>query len=1066
MMRKLTHQPLSRLTLAVFGAVLASSGIAVHASEITDASFPELLPDTEWTLLSSIEDQYPTDASWTPDCTDPTKCAKYTGVESDMIKNVDSPISGGSDYDNSLSPFYDGSGVGNHEGKTLLVSSLKDVQGFIYGYSNTNGYRDDSYMPSAVAKNNTLVIDLGNFDGPAHAIRGATTFNIGSVASVAAAGNARGGAVGNQMLMRNSSISVEKIEGFGDSRPGWHMAAASVAALENDSSDNVTILDHVKIAMDPSKPETERNFVRVGALYAYLVNEDVTLKNNRLWVIDSEVDADSLYGFALYGGSGFSTAEANSVYVARSDLWFNPTSTGNSTAGVYAAYGVDHAVGNWVEVSDSDIQIIKHASSTSAFKISGADVAHEAERNVLIVRDTNIASEQNLTLAGGYCNQNTAGNFSNENAVFVGGTDSVMSITGAGATTVQGGVAYMKTADQAVETKNNSVSLTNLSAGKLSVYGGYIWAASGVETNMRAESNDVVLSNVEANSLQLFGGRITGGDVVGNRSYMTGLKLHGDANRASVLIGGQSNVAGIASDNHLYIEDSQIGSNVQLYGGFVGAEGADAAAKDNLVVIGSNVTGIDGGALSFVSVYGVVVNKVGFNDGNRLVTGSRFQTGQLGGFQHYEFAVSQERLDEGAFITVTGAVPVTIETSGTNASTVGIGLTGEEEIAPGSYTLINSAAGFAHLDGTAIAGGTSLDDLKTTVTTTTMPSIVRIQTTALETDDYDLAIDNAGKDLVMTIKNSGSSWSEVNPETDALMESSLSAYGTLFAADDLFVDTVLRSRNGGHDGFFAAARTGKWDLDSRGDTDSTIVSGLMGYAARSGQTEFGGFVEMGHATYDVATRTDLAKASGDGKHNYAGVGVYVNQSLPVEGWKVTGYVKGGAFSNRYDAQLAGATTELDRTRAYWGAHLGTHFDYRVSKLRGRAFLSYFYDGMDSMSFNVKGQGGTEGARFEYDALNAHRVQLGSLFEYDYSPTHRPYFGLAIEQTVSAEAKGEGRDSQGELSLRSTDLEGTTGILSAGWTYAGEEGFSFEFGLNGYAGARNGVSGQIQANRKF
>ena len=46
-MRKLTHQPLSRLTLAVFGAVLASSGIAVHASEITDASFPELLPGVD-----------------------------------------------------------------------------------------------------------------------------------------------------------------------------------------------------------------------------------------------------------------------------------------------------------------------------------------------------------------------------------------------------------------------------------------------------------------------------------------------------------------------------------------------------------------------------------------------------------------------------------------------------------------------------------------------------------------------------------------------------------------------------------------------------------------------------------------------------------------------------------------------------------------------------------------------------------------------------------------------------------------------------------------------------------
>ena len=1071
-MRKLTHQPLSRIALAVFGVLLGSSGFSSQAAplpgdgQISPVSYPELLPDTHLTLLSSFSERYPADVNWTPDCSDPASCAKYTGTESDMINTVDAPQSGGSDYTNSLSPFADGSAVGNHEGKTLLVSSLKDVQGFIFAYSNTNGYITPSYMPSAVAKNNTLVIDLGNVDGVAHEIRGVNPYNV-TVASVAGAGIARGGAADNQILMRDTSLSINAVSGFGDERPGWHMVAATVEQLEENSSNNIAILDSVKLAMDPSKQETERNFVRVGALYAYSVDKDVSISDNTLRVTDSHIEADSLYGFSLYIGSGTVTAEGNGVYVEGSELWLNPTSTGNKTAGIYAVKGGDQAVGNWVEITDSSATIIQGGPGSSSFMTAAATGAILAEKNTLIVRDTSITNDHSSIFAGGYANQGSgAGHAARENAVFMGGTDSIMSITGSGSVAVYGGVAYMPKGDDAVDATNNSVSLTNLSAIKLSVYGGYVFAADSLDSGMRAESNDVVLANVETNTLQLIGGRVGGGEAIGNRSYVTGLKLHGDETSMSVFAGGRSDAAGVASDNHLYLEDSQIGTNVLLYGGYVGGAGPDAVAQNNLVVIGSNVTGLEGAPLTFVNVFGGVVNKVGVNDGNRLVTASRFQTEQLGGFQHYEFSVSQERLDEGAFITVTGNAPVILETEGENASTVGIGLSGEEELAPGSYTLINASAGFARLDGSVIAGGTSLDDLKTTVTTTTMPSIVRIETTTLETDDYDLALNDSGKDLVMSIKNPGSSWSEANPETDALIESSLSSYGTLFAADDLFVDTVMRSRTGGHDGLFAAARAGTWDLDSRGDTDTTIVSGLVGYAAHIAQTEFGGFIEMGHATYDVRTYNGLANVSGAGKHNYAGVGLYVNQSLPVEGWQVTAYLKGGAFSNRYDAQLAGVTTELDRTRAYWGAHLGTHFDYQIAKLRGRAFISYFYDGVDSMSFNVKGHDGVEGARFEYDALNAHRVQLGSLFEYDYSPTHRPYFGFALEQTLKAEASGQAHDSQGEISLRSSDLEGTTGILSAGWTYEGNDGFSFEFGLNGYAGTRNGVSGQIQGNWKF
>ena len=78
---------------------------------------------------------------------------------------------------------------------------------------------------------------------------------------------------------------------------------------------------------------------------------------------------------------------------------------------------------------------------------------------------------------------------------------------------------------------------------------------------------------------------------------------------------------------------------------------------------------------------------------------------------------------------------------------------------------------------------------------------------------------------------------------------------------------------------------------------------------------------------------------------------------------------------------------------------------------------------------------------------------------------RPYLGLTFEQILAAEAKGTATDAAGKLDLRSSDLEGSTGILSAGWTYQAGN-FSTELGLNGYAGTRNGVSGQIQGNWKF
>ena len=386
--------------------------------------------------------------------------------------------------------------------------------------------------------------------------------------------------------------------------------------------------------------------------------------------------------------------------------------------------------------------------------------------------------------------------------------------------------------------------------------------------------------------------------------------------------------------------------------------------------------------------------------------------------------------------------------------------------------LVKSKAGFA-LDNLTnlLAAGADLNDFKSDLTVTQTYSLARQTTDVLSADRYDLSLKTADQ-LIATIKEApvptpDPSDDQLNPETGALMESSLSAYGTFFAADDLLVDTVLRSRNGGHEGAFAAARAGRWHIDTNTTQKTNIVSGLVGYAAKTDVGEFGTYLEMGHSSYKTKTPVDGVMETGSGKHNYAGLGLYANVPMPVEGWQVTGYLKAGALENNFDTTLADQKVNFDRTSAYWGVHLGTHYDFETADFRLRPFVSYFYDGRDAETYRQAGHDGVKGSSFRYDTLEAHRVQVGTMAEYRYSDQVRPYFGLTYEQVLSVEAKGHASDAEGRLNLKTSDMEGGMGILSAGWTYENTtKDFSCEFGMNGFAGTRRGVSAQIQADWRF
>ena len=538
----------------------------------------------------------------------------------------------------------------------------------------------------------------------------------------------------------------------------------------------------------------------------------------------------------------------------------------------------------------------------------------------------------------------------------------------------------------------------------------------------------------------------------------------------SFIVGGNAN-NGEASGNTVEIKNSKFANNVTIYGG------KGVTTTNNHVIIGENVTSLNGGRLFLQTLYGGwdgQFSNIPVDTGNKLTLASTVHTRDLAGFQHYEFLVSKELLENNtAMLQVAGNMwsPVQFKLSGENHTTIAIAGTDVSFKIGDSYTLIQSANGFTDENGMKITADTELSGIKSDMTLTTYSSLVRTHTDTLLAEEYELVVSEDGESLSMNVVNeinNGPGVTEINPETDALMESSLSTMTTHFAADDLFVDAVLRSRDGKRDGLFTAARGGKWSYDTRTRIENNIVSGLLGYGAKlSNDLTMGAFIEMGHGSYDTRTHVAGSTNAGGGSHNYGGLGVFGDYAMPsIEGLHFTGYLKVGLLRNEFNSNIAGANVDYDRTGVYWGAHLGTHYDWDLTQsIRSRVFLSYFYDGQGDESFDIAGEGDVGGAHVSYDAIHAHRVQLGSMFEFAVSDTWRPYLGLTFEQILAAEAKGTATDAQGTMDLNSSDLEGSTGILSAGWTYQAGN-FSTELGLNGYAGTRNGVSGQIQANWKF
>lgn len=542
----------------------------------------------------------------------------------------------------------------------------------------------------------------------------------------------------------------------------------------------------------------------------------------------------------------------------------------------------------------------------------------------------------------------------------------------------------------------------------------------------------------------------------------------------------------------------------------------DLSSSNNQIIIGPNVTDLNGGTAKFYSIAGAFYT-TGYTgtpvkpadyqyQGLSLTLQSRVQAYTLNNFQHYNFIADQETFTAGPFAQIIENPYYAYEESGnelylapSGSDCASVNVEGITDWSKGShYYLIDSYNGFVDENGNKLSEKTKLDGVRTDLDYYVSKTPARrthyivpkeayklsiIPNDALQPLDPGIDLTDGGQTLVIYVPNGEPPFEEddeiteepiitpsepgdvttedeAKPEAGAVLLPSLAAMASLYSADELLIDTALKTRgNQKLTGAFAATRGSIWYFPSALDK-TEVFTMLAGYALHYNNLEFGPFFEAGHGSYSFA-----APYGGSGNNTFGGVGLYANLEA-ADKVRLTAYLKGGLINMDSDLYLSGSKFNADETTSYIGAHAGFNTDINLNRnTLMRPFVSYFFDSLDTEDSEADIAGSR--LHFETDRVESHRVQTGAVFEYTQDEFNHPFASLSYEYNFKAEATGTVTDEFGTLDLDSSDIEGGTLIAAAGWTYINQDsGLELNAGLNMYGGARNGAALQLYGNWRF
>lgn len=286
--------------------------------------------------------------------------------------------------------------------------------------------------------------------------------------------------------------------------------------------------------------------------------------------------------------------------------------------------------------------------------------------------------------------------------------------------------------------------------------------------------------------------------------------------------------------------------------------------------------------------------------------------------------------------------------------------------------------------------------------------------------------------------------------------------GTDLISDSL--DTLSRDHKYGVKTFAAVhGNHSKYDVNS--DLKINGWSGIVGVGNEkdvgNGDFSWGAFFENGSGTYRTynSFNDDFFRGDGNVVYNGGGLAARFEQD---NGVYTEGSLRAGLLKNEMKDALrdgAGNSYGYKSESTYYGAHIGVG---KIISLDADKDLDiygkFFHTYTEGDTFTVAGD------KFDLDGITSDRLRIGARLTTNKENKFSTYYGLAYEYEFNGDA-----DMRVEnMSTPQQSLKGSSYMAEVGVNYqpSSDSPWSFDLSMRGYAGQREGFSGNVQAVYSF
>ena len=571
----------------------------------------------------------------------------------------------------------------------------------------------------------------------------------------------------------------------------------------------------------------------------------------------------------------------------------------------------------------------------------------------------------------------------------------------------------------------------------------------------------------------VYGGRTTGAgstaaaDKRGN-SISNKVTVNGSAAVSGIVYGGYTDVTGgRAMDNVVTIEKASVGSVVGGYGTTASGNvinltdatvsgsvtgGRGTITNDNIIRLrNTKVTGtVTGGSGTITNE-----NRTGFRSvtvsstaasgtGNTLAvyygTGTT-SIGDLGGIQNIRFDLENAPTDGTAHTLLS----LTNAAGEKNLSDINLAVHRS-----GATKKLRKGDTFTLVENTTAGGSVSIGD---NVTAEGTDGVTRNYT-------FGIARNADGK-LVATVTKAG-----MNEQAKSLVETRAGASAFLNDGADFLAGAGMSAAqkeaaaaamtSGGVYGLWAGMGAGSLRHKTGSYVDMKGWNLGVGWArenaVKAGTLTFGPFIEYGRGSYDSYLDDGT---HGSGKTSYVGVGMMAKLETKANSW-----IDGALRVGRTKSDYTGLDTSYDTTSTYYAMHVGVGKDFHVREGDTvSAYVRYSYAHTAGVSAHL-----SSGETYDFDAVNSHRLRIGTRYTHGGTALSQIYAGLAWEYEFDGDARAT---YQGD-STPSPSLKGGSALLELGYRFApkADSRVSYDLNLSGWQGKRQGVTGGISVKWVF